>query len=578
MTPMPGRRTAVAAILVALAVVPPAIGWYLAGSREVVRQSASLRDLARESVEDSATEAANRLSGRLSRLLDRESERPFYHYRNLTHDPRGAGSGWAVMRSPLAAGAADPLVWAHFEVTPDGEVHLPAVNEKFPELSSDAGFDDLCTLLDELRTGLVVGRGPSEAGGDLRDLPEGLPTVSDSGGDRVLELDAAAWDQIQQAEALYAGIQSEAAVSGRVVIRTGPMRWHTIVLASGPALAALRRVTTPVGAIAQGFVIAPEAISEWLGSDPEGPRFLTDRGMSGSVVTAPVGDTGWVIAADPGPALAEAGARATEMIATFHRTAVGGGLAIVILAAIAILMVAQTDRLAHQRARFAAAAAHELKTPLASVRLHAEMLVDGDELPERAQVWARRIATESERLGRLVTNMLDLSRLERGAPLTTPAPHALRPVVTSCLERLESALTGAGLTLEVDIDEPLPEVLLDPDAVCQILDNLLENAERHTRDRTLRVARVAARSTGDGVDVVVTDTGDGVPRSIARHLFDPFRRADSSGTGGLGLGLAISRALARSMGGDLVLEDRGEGTGATFVLSLRRAEAGTPGQ
>ena len=112
----------------------------------------------------------------------------------------------------------------------------------------------------------------------------------------------------------------------------------------------------------------------------------------------------------------------------------------------------------------------------------------------------------------------------------------------------------------------LPIVLVDTDALCQILDNLLDNAERHTRgcaDR--RVDLTAVRSTR-GVEIRLRDSGPGVPPRLRRHLFEPFRRADGEGTGGLGLGLAISRALARAMGGELALEDTP--SGATFVLTL----------
>jgi len=553
-----------AAVLVSAAVIPPAVGWYVSGSRDARLRAQALRSDALQAAERRVDDASRRLATRLETLRAREDERPFYHYRNLTHDPRGAGAGWAVMRSPLATGWADPLVWAHFEVGTDGEVHLPTVNERFPELSSDAGFDGFCRLLDELRTGLVVSAPGDEPGGDLRSLP--ATPATDPTSDRILDLERAAWEQIRQAESLYASGGGRLPDSGMVTIRIGPMRWRTIVLASGPALASLRRVITPDGPIVQGFVVEPSAADDWIG--PEA-RFEPESGLLADRVGSPVGDTGWLVSADVSAEIAAAVASGDRLVRDFRRRFAVVAAALGLLAVAVVALVAQADRLARQRARFAAAAAHELRTPLASVRLHAEMLEDAVPDGGRLREWASRLSSESARLGRQVANMLDLSRMERGAALVDPRRVDVVDAIGACLERLRPTLDRAGLEVRFGPASDLPNVMADTDALCQILDNLLDNAERHTRASALRVVDLILEPTDRGVRLRVRDSGPGVPVRMQRQLFQPFRRADGDGTGGLGLGLAISRALARAMGGELEIED--STPGATFVLSLPAA-------
>jgi len=560
----PGHRTWLAAVLVSAAVIPPAVGWYVSGSRDARLRAHALRTDTLLAAERRVDDASRRLATRLETLRAREDERPFYHYRNLTHDPRGAGAGWAVMRSPLAMGWTDPLVWAHFEVGTDGEVHLPTVNEQFPELSSDAGFDGFCRLLDELRTGLVVSTPGDEPGGDLRSLP--ATPASDPTSDRILVLERGAWEQIRQAESLYASGGGRLPDSGRVTIRIGPMRWRTIVLASGPALASLRRVITPDGPIVQGFVVEPGAADDWIG--PEA-RFEPESGLQADRVGSPVGDTGWLVSADASTEIAAAVTDGDRLVRDFRRRFAVVAAALGLLAVAVVALVAQADRLARQRARFAAAAAHELRTPLASVRLHAEMLEEAVPPGGRPREWAARLSSESARLGRQVANMLDLSRVERGAALVNPRPVDVVDAITACLERLRPTLARAGLEVRFESDADLPTVIVDTDALCQILDNLLDNAERYTRGPHHRLVDLTLAATDDGVRLRLRDSGPGVPPRLRRHLFQPFRRADGDGTGGLGLGLAISRALARAMGGELELAD--DAPGATFLLTLRAA-------
>jgi signal transduction histidine kinase len=233
--------------------------------------------------------------------------------------------------------------------------------------------------------------------------------------------------------------------------------------------------------------------------------------------------------------------------------------------------VVETERLARQRGRFAAAAAHELKTPLASLRLHSEMLAEGLGDPKQKGVYAARVAAESGRLGRVVSNMLDLARLERGAKIASPRPGDAGAAVERCLDRLRPSLSDAGLEIDVSIAADLPSVMFDEDALCQILDNLLDNAEKYSRSQAERRAEIRVRAADDGVEILVSDTGPGIPSPARRSLFRAFRRPkNDDAPAGLGLGLALARSLARAQGGELALTDA-HTAGACFVLTLPTA-------
>jgi signal transduction histidine kinase len=168
--------------------------------------------------------------------------------------------------------------------------------------------------------------------------------------------------------------------------------------------------------------------------------------------------------------------------------------------------------------------------------------------------------------------MLDLARLERGAQIANPQPGEVGDAVERCLDRLRPSLEGAGLDVDLRIDDDLPTADFDHDALCQILDNLLDNAEKYTREQPDRKAEVTVRESSDGVQITVSDNGPGIQGIARRALFKPFQRpGDDNAPAGLGLGLALARSLARAQGGDLALAED-QTTGATFVLTVARSE------
>ena len=565
------RRTTIAAVALAVAVLIPTTAWYLTGSGAAHQRAAEHEANAVAGLQAELHRDADRLAVRLESLRSSESERPFYHYQSLTHDPSGAAEGLAVAPSPLARGVSDPLVWAHFQLDENGLVSLPTVNERFPELSSGESFARFCSLLADLQNAMVMDRDDDSA----------APTVS---GGREVVLRRSEWEQIRDADSVYAAITGRGVSpptrpqpeSGDVVIRVGPLEWHTMVFGSGPTLAALRDVETPLGVRLQGFAVAPSGVEQWLGGDGGSEiAFAPVAPLPEGSLPALVADTGWQLSADAGPLISAARAEGHAEIARFRRVFAVGVAAILLSALAVMVVILETERLARQRGRFAAAAAHELKTPLASLRLHSEMLAEGLGDPDQHDVYAARVAAESGRLGRVVSNMLDLARLERGARIATPRAGDPAAAVGRCLDRLRPSLTDAGLSIAVTIDDDPAPAMFDEDALCQILDNLLDNAEKYTRGRPDRRAEIRLRSVAGGVEIEVRDNGPGIPTPVRRSLFAPFRRPDDGDAPpGLGLGLALARSLARAQGGDLVLDEPSD-DGATFVLTLQRSEPGS---
>jgi len=305
------------------------------------------------------------------------------------------------------------------------------VSERFPELTSDADLVAFCSILEELQHVLVLGEEPAH-------------TVSAADEERLLTLTGSEWEQILLADSVYASItgRQEGAASpittgelGRVVIRILPLHWHTLVLGSGPALAALREVHTPNGVLLQGFAVAPEAVIQWLGAGPLPLGFSPAPPASSTAVSAVVSATGWILETEPGPVLASAAVRGRTEVLQFRRTFAFTAAAVFLAAAAVVWILFQMDRLARQRARFAAAAAHELKTPLSGLLLHSEMLAEDLGDPEHRTSYAATVSAEAARLGRVVSNMLDLARLERGALVTTARPGDLGAAVSRCVER-----------------------------------------------------------------------------------------------------------------------------------------------
>ncbi len=238
-------------------------------------------------------------------------------------------------------------------------------------------------------------------------------------------------------------------------------------------------------------------------------------------------------------------------------------------------MVSVVVRFAERRSRFAASVSHELKTPLTSIRMYAEMLRDGLVPNERKrEEYYHTITDESERLSRLIDNVLDFSRLEKGEYEADAHPGAIVPVVREAVAKLGPHAERQGFRLALEADDDLPEVSFDRDAIIQVVFNLVDNALKYARSATRKEIIVSCR-TGTGnpssVAISVRDFGPGVPRADLARIFEPFfRREDelTRATKGTGIGLALVKELVESQGGRIRAENAEDGG---FRVTVRLA-------
>jgi signal transduction histidine kinase len=250
-----------------------------------------------------------------------------------------------------------------------------------------------------------------------------------------------------------------------------------------------------------------------------------------------------------------------------------GGLsaAIVVAVLFAFLAMRREMELARRKSDFLSAVSHELRAPVTTIRMYAEMLRDGwvDDASRRGE-YESAIVSEGERLSRLVENVLAYSRRERGKPLDLRDGDLAEKVrEVAGLER--PVFEKAGLALEVEAPETLPW-RFDADAVTQILVNLLDNALKHSRDATDRRVSVRLAATPESVRLEVQDRGGGIPAPEQRRIFEAFYRVGNEltrETRGAGLGLALVRRLAQGHRGDVTVHSE-PGKGATFTVRLGR--------
>lgn len=256
-------------------------------------------------------------------------------------------------------------------------------------------------------------------------------------------------------------------------------------------------------------------------------------------------------------------------------------VAIVLGSTLIVTDVKRHLALARQKTDFVSNVSHELKTPLTSIRMFSELLSEGKVADDsQRKHFLQIISSETARLTRLINNVLDFSRMERGEKEYKFARCDLKQVVRDTVESYRPQLEANGFRVNLHLPEEAVEARGDCDALSQVLVNLLSNAEKYAVDGKeiaveLRQGDKGARRQGDRhgplvAELRVLDRGPGVPRGMEEKIFDQFYRANdslSSGVQGSGLGLTLARQIARAHGGDVRYEAREEG-GSCFVVSL----------
>lgn len=226
----------------------------------------------------------------------------------------------------------------------------------------------------------------------------------------------------------------------------------------------------------------------------------------------------------------------------------------------------ETDRV---RRDLVANVSHELRTPITALQARLENLIDGVEEPEPELL--ATMLFQVERLGRLVTQLLDLSRLESGTLALEREAFAVEPMLADAVR--ESRLHAPDIAVDVVVEGSHLEADGDPERMHQVMANLLENAVRYTPEGGS--ISVHAWHAGSGVRIEVADEGPGIPESERGRVFERFYRADSAratADGGAGLGLAIAQWIVQLHGGEIHPEAR-EPRGCRMVVTLPAASS-----
>lgn len=247
--------------------------------------------------------------------------------------------------------------------------------------------------------------------------------------------------------------------------------------------------------------------------------------------------------------------------------AAGWGAVIVALVA-GLALVRGVMRLSERRASFVSAVTHELRTPLTTFRLYSDLLASGAVSDEDKRVgYFRTMRREADRLSHLVENVLAFSRIERKGGKAPRSAVDVGPLLEGLRERCAERLAGAGLDLEV-APEGRPVARADAAGIEHVVFNLVDNAAKYAAGSEPPVVTISARKVRDEVEIEVADHGPGISADERGRVFRAFHKSAAEAADskpGVGLGLALSRRIARDLGGELECR---EGEGARFVLRL----------
>ena len=285
---------------------------------------------------------------------------------------------------------------------------------------------------------------------------------------------------------------------------------------------------------------------------------------------------GWslVVTAKDDPAREVAQARQ----AWLNASAIALSVTMMILGVVFTIRIVNRElELASMKTEFAANVSHELRSPITQIRLKGEALMYGlAETPEEAQTYYRAIVRESERLTRLVEDVLDFAAIERGTKKFNLRHGDLAETVRRALDSIRSSEELRDKELDVHLPVDLPRITHDSDAIVRCVINLVSNAAKYSSDSNW--IGVRARVVDDGVEISISDRGIGIAPHDLRRIFEPYYRSQDPRARrrkGTGLGLTITQRIMEAHGGRVVAYSR-PGRGSTFTLRfpLKASEIG----
>ncbi len=343
----------------------------------------------------------------------------------------------------------------------------------------------------------------------------------------------------------------------------------------GPQLVLVRRVAAGDQLLTQGVWVDWDVLERLVRDEvadifPDA-RLLPRHGadpidLDAAFSTVPADLLAGELAPEAGPIQATTGGPAPVLVG------IGLSWGLLAIALIAVgLALAGLARLSRRRLEFVSAVTHELRTPLTTFQMYTDMLAEGmvrDE--EQRQEYYTTLRAESERLGHLVQNVLEYSRLEAKRFQPAIERTTIDALLDRCRRALEERCSRADLELEVTIETGGDAAVeTDPAALERILFNLVDNACKYAAEAEERHVRLSVATAGPGrIGIAVDDGGPGLDEASLRSVFEPFvRGAARPNQPGIGLGLALARRWARELGGDL---EARVGPGGHFRLFLRQ--------
>jgi len=593
----------IAAFLLCLAVVVGAMSWVtLTALRLEKGQNAASR---RAALEEKVRLALWRMDSALTPLIARESARPYFVYtafypaeRSYTRMFAEIRRGDVLLPSPLLT-EESPYILLHFQIGPDGRMTSPrAPAGNMRDLAEaayvapdriDAASRRLSTLNDMLRREDVLSVLPPEP--PVRPLLRAQPAA-------VVEVVAQKKGPAQQIARNYIEIrarynaqfennelvQSRPNIPGKAFGQPGESQWDMPGISGGTAegvlrplwvngsLFLMRRVTVRGREYVQGSWLDWPALRDWLlGSI----RDLLPNARLVGVVPGKGGEQSRMLTALPIRLIpGEIPFTPPDRLSPMSISLIMAWTCVLVAAiAVGVLLFGALS-LSERRGAFVSAVTHELRTPLTTFKMYTEMLAEKMIAEPKRQRYLSTLRAEADRLSHLVENVLSFAQLEKGRLRKRLEKAAVGDLVGRCRERLAGRAEQAGMEIVVEDADAWTDlrVRANLDAVERVLFNLVDNACKYASAGVDKRLHIEARAAGDRVEIRVRDHGPGISRGEARKLFRPFRKSarDAAHSApGVGLGLALCRGLARSMGGRLFL-DESVADGACFVLSLPR--------
>ena len=581
------------AFALALAVLLAAVGSVTLTALRLDRAEAEARRQA--ALEENVRLALGRMDSAIAPLIAQENARPYFAYSAFYPAERAYTRMFAeidrdevLLPSPLLTAASEHIL-LHFQFGPKGELTSPQAPTGNMRDLAELGYATTEAIeLAAARLAELAKRLDRQALlAALPHQPQPPPAVSQPDQQAAPQQVLRNIEEFQARSRTYQQFASQAEGAKHLAKPYAAAEAVLRPLWANGQLILARRVAADGREYLQGCWLDWPGIERWLlasirdllpGGDLE-PLAPAEAGDPRQRVLAslPVRLIPGELPPAPGPSLSPI---SLSLIIAWACVLVAG-------AAVAVLLLGAVT-LSERRAAFVSSVTHELRTPLTTFQLYSEMLAGGMVADETKRAhYLKTLCMEADRLSHLVENVLSYARLERGRARGPAAAVPLRALIERVRERLARRAEQAGMSLAVEAPEELLglSVRADPAAVEQILLNLVDNACKYASDAPdKRIHLDAARSSAPSASlragfrrssilIRIRDHGPGLSAEARRRLFQPFSKSARDAAHnrpGVGLGLALSRRLARDMAGDLAL-DPSVNDGACFALSLRCA-------